>query len=64
VEFPVIWNLKLVWVCFNMVLTVTYLLTYSMEQSPSWEADQSLQPVKKFPAFLWNPKVLYCTNKY
>jgi hypothetical protein len=24
--------------------------TYSMEQSPSWEADQSSQLVKKFPA--------------
>jgi hypothetical protein len=33
------------------------ILTYSMEQSPSWEANQSLQLVKKFPAFLWNPKV-------
>jgi hypothetical protein len=40
-----------------------YLLTYSMELSPSWEADQSLQLVKKFPAFLWNPKVLYLTHK-
>src|SRR5215469_18299606 len=39
------------------------ILTYSMEQSPSWEADQSLQLVKKFPAFLWNPKVLYRTHK-
>jgi hypothetical protein len=29
----------------------TYLLTYSMEQSPSWEADQSSQLPKKFPAF-------------
>jgi hypothetical protein len=29
-----------------------------MEQSPSWEAYQSLQLVKKFPAFLWNPKIL------
>jgi hypothetical protein len=27
-----------------------YLLTYSMEQSPSWEAN--LQLVKKFPPFL------------
>jgi hypothetical protein len=27
------------------------LLTYSMEQSPSWEADQSSQLTKKFPAF-------------
>jgi hypothetical protein len=39
------------------------LLTYSMEQSPSWEADQFLQLVKKFPAFLWTPKVLYRTRK-
>jgi hypothetical protein len=43
-------------------LTFT-LLTYSMEQSPSWEADQSLQLVKKFPAFLRNPKVLYHYHK-
>jgi hypothetical protein len=28
-----------------------YLLTYSMEQSPSWEADQFSQLTKKFPAF-------------
>jgi hypothetical protein len=34
-----------------------------MEQSPSWEADQSSQLVKKFTAFLWNPKVLYRTYK-
>jgi hypothetical protein len=34
-----------------------------MEQSPSWEANQSLQLVKKFPAFLWNPKILYRTHK-
>jgi hypothetical protein len=33
-----------------------HLLSYRMEQSPSWEANQSLQLVKKFPAFLWNPK--------
>src|SRR5215475_12564947 len=39
------------------------LLTYSMGQSPSREADQTLQLVKKFPAFLWNPKVPYRTHK-
>jgi hypothetical protein len=27
------------------------MITYSMEQSPSGEADQSSQLVKKFPAF-------------
>jgi hypothetical protein len=42
---------------------LSYSLTYSMKQSPSWEANQSLQLVKKFPAFLWNPKVLYRTHK-
>jgi hypothetical protein len=31
--------------------TEGYLLTYCMEQSPSWEANKSLQLVKKFPAF-------------
>jgi hypothetical protein len=36
---------------------LTYLLTYSMEQSPSWEADQSSQLTKKFPAF-------YGTRRY
>src|SRR5215510_13550060 len=34
-----------------------------MEQSPSREADQSSQLVKKFPAFLWNPKFPYRTHK-
>jgi hypothetical protein len=38
------------------VLTLTYLLTYSMEQSPSWEAN--LQLVKKFPAFYWIRKFI------
>ena len=34
------------------VWCLTYLLTYTMEQSPSWEANRFLQLVKKFPAFL------------
>jgi hypothetical protein len=46
----------------NSQSPLTYLLTYSMEHSP-WEANQSLQLVKKFPAFLWNQKLLYRTHK-
>ena len=42
-------------------MLLTYLLT-------PWcrvllEKLTDLQLVKKFPAFLWNPKVLYCTHK-
>jgi hypothetical protein len=33
------------------IFTLTYLLTYSREQSPSWEADQFSQLTKKFLAF-------------
>jgi hypothetical protein len=37
-----------VWPCLSF-----HLLTYSMEQSPSWEANQwTLRLVKKFPAFM------------
>jgi hypothetical protein len=43
--------------------TIHIIHTYSMEQSPSWEANQFLQLVKKFPTVLWNPKVLYCIHK-
>jgi hypothetical protein len=40
-----------------------FILTYSMEQIPSWEANQSLQLVKNFPAFLWNLKFIYRTQQ-
>ena len=36
----------------------TYLLTYSMEQSPSWEANQ-FSASQEIPLILWNPKVQY-----
>jgi hypothetical protein len=40
-----------------------HILTYSMEQSPSWEANQwILQLVKNFPR-LWNPKVPHRTHQ-
>ena len=37
----------------NNTYLLTYLFTYAMEQSPSWEANQETLPlVKKFPAFM------------
>jgi hypothetical protein len=37
--------------CCTMWYIGNVVLTYSMEQSPFWEADQSSQLTKKFPAF-------------
>jgi hypothetical protein len=37
---------------------IHYFLTYSMEQSPSWEANRFL-PSQEIPRILWNPKVHY-----
>jgi hypothetical protein len=39
-----------------------YLLTYSMEQSPSWEANW-FAASQEIPRVLWNPKVQYRTHK-
>jgi hypothetical protein len=40
--------------CLKYSVRVSHRFTYSMEKSPSWEANQSLQLVKQFPTFLWN----------
>ena len=40
----------------------TYLLTYSMVQSPSWEANW-FAASQEIPRILWNPKVHYRTHK-
>jgi len=40
----------------------TYLLTYSMEQSPSWETNR-FSASQEIPCILWNPKVHYRTHK-
>jgi len=39
-----------------------YLLTCSIEQSPSWEADWSVTS-QEIPHILWNPKVYHGTHK-
>jgi len=38
------------------------LLTYSMVQSPSWEANW-FAASQEIPLISWNPKVHYCTHK-
>ena len=39
-----------------------YILTCSMEQSPSWEANR-FAASQEIPSILWNPKVHYCICK-
>ena len=39
------------------------LITYSMQQSPSWEANQFADS-QEIPHILWNPKVHYRIRKF
>ena len=45
-----------------IIRLLTYLLTYSMVQSPSWEANW-FAASQEIPRILWNPKVHYRTQK-
>ena len=51
-------------VCFHMntLTQLTYLLTYSVEQSPSWDANQ-LSDSQEIPCILWNLKFHYRIHK-
>ena len=40
---------------FTVTIILTYLLTYSMQQSPSWEANR-FSSSHEIPRIIWNPK--------
>ena len=44
------------------ILCLTYLVTYSMQHSPSWEAIR-FSASQEIPHILWNPKVHYRIHK-
>ena len=46
-----------------LLYLLIYLLTYSMEQSPFWEANR-FSASQEIPRILWNPKVYYHIHKW
>ena len=46
----------------SLIYLLNYFLTYSMEQSPSWKANQ-FSASQEIPHILWNPKVHYRIHK-
>jgi len=53
----------LLFVSTNAHTYITYSLTYSMEQSPSWEANW-FAASQEIPRILWNPKVHHRIHKW
>ena len=57
-------NMSLCWsIIVSFTYTVTYLRTYTMQQSRSWEASR-FSASQEIPLILWNPRVHYRTHKY
>ena len=60
-KFTGVWGEK--WMKFSPLnWSFTSLLTYSMQQSPSWEANP-FSASQEIPHIIWNPKVHYSIQK-
>jgi hypothetical protein len=60
------WNIAycvLLYLCSRIPIALQPLLTYSVEQSPSWEANR-FSASQEIPHILWNPNVNYCIHKH
>ena len=53
--------LKTIMLCWLHII-LTYLLTYSIQQSPSWEGNW-FSATQEIPRILWNPKVYHRSHK-
>jgi hypothetical protein len=57
------WNYQvLCWLKAPYTCWLTYLLTHSIQHSPSWEANR-FAASQEIPRILWNPKVHYRIHK-